>query len=63
MFVRFTQLPEHQPIFLKESRVLAFAATEDETRIFLNGAFSCLVEEDTDAVLRAFSAPQQDVPD
>jgi hypothetical protein len=60
VFKRFTQLPDRQPIFLKESRVQAFAATEDGTRIFLSGAFSCLVEESADEVLLAFRTRSSD---
>lgn len=55
MFKRFTQLPERQPIYIRESRVQAFAATEDGTRIFLSGSLSCLVAEDEADVLAAFS--------
>lgn len=62
-FKRFTQLPERQPIFLKESRVQAFAATEDGTRIFLSGAFSCLVEESADEVLATFNRRTSDDAD
>lgn len=63
MFKQFTQLPDRQPIFVKESRVQAFAATEDGTRIFLTGSFSCLVEEDHATVLAAFTRPSEDAPD
>lgn len=55
MFLRFTQLPDGGPIYVRESRVLAFAASDDGTRIFLSGGFSCLVEEDHKAVLKAFT--------
>ena len=60
MFTRFSQ-PEGLPIYIRSSRVMAFARTEDGgTRIFLGGALSCLVAEDEETVLRALSPPDDD---
>jgi hypothetical protein len=56
VFVRFTQAPEGAPIYVRQSRVLGFAASEDGTRIFLTGAFNCLVQEDHAEVLAALQA-------
>lgn len=51
MFTQFMQ-PEGLPVLIRTSRIVAFARTEDgQTRIFLGGAFSILVQEDEVAVL------------
>jgi|GEM_PF-5491072 len=60
MFVRLTQEPEGQPIYIRSSRVLGFAKTSEGTRVFLSGAFNCLVAEDEDEVLRALTAKAED---
>ena len=60
MFARLTQEPEGQPIYIRSSRVLGFAKTSEGTRIFLTGAFNCLVAEDEHEVLRILTAKIDD---
>ena len=63
MFVRLTQEPDGLPIYIRSSRVLGFAKTSEGTRVFLTGAFNCLVAEDEEAVLRALTTKDHDIDD
>jgi len=60
-FVRLTQEPEGLPVYIRTSRIQAFArTTEGGTRIFLTSAFNCLVAENEDEVLRAIQGADDD---